>query len=110
MGHHNLCDSAATDGVQKGEKTWALPVEPTPCITDELVVRVGSPEIIALAFEVGVLVGAADAGIANATAWLRFVETNLVLEVGEAVESFPFPPLTPDDFNFALFGPVAKSA
>jgi ribosomal protein L16/L10AE len=27
IGHHNLCDNAATDGVQKGEKTGTLPVD-----------------------------------------------------------------------------------
>ena len=87
MGHHNLCDSAATDGVQKGEDSGALPVDPTASVSGGLGVTV--------------LMGGA-----NATAWLRFfVETNLVFEVGKAVETLACPA-----FNFALLSPAAKSA
>jgi hypothetical protein len=111
VGHHNFCDSAATDGVQKGEKTGALPVEPAASVLEEFVLGVGAAKVVALALEVGVLVGAADAGITNATAWLRFFEeTDLMLEVVEAVESLAFPALAPYDFNLALLSPAAKSA
>ena len=67
VGHHNFCDSTATDGVQKGEKTGALPVELAVSVLDELVVGVGAFDVIALTLEVGVLVGTADAGVADAT-------------------------------------------
>lgn len=111
VGHHNFCDSASTDGVQKGEKTGAFPVEPAGSVLDELVVGIDAAEVVTLAFEVGMLMGAADAGVANAAAWLRFFEeTDLMLEVVEAVEPLAFPALAPDDFNLALFCPAAKSA
>jgi hypothetical protein len=41
VGHHNFCDSAATDGVQKGEKTGAFPVNPAACVLDEFMVGIG---------------------------------------------------------------------
>lgn len=112
VGHHNFCDSAPTDGIQKGEETWTFPVEATPSIFDEFVGGFDELEVSTLALEVGVLVSTADAGIANAAAWLRFfaVETDLALEVGEAVEPLAGPALTPDNFNLALVSPAAKSA
>ena len=112
VGHHNFCDSAATDGVQKGEKTRVLPVEPAVSVFDELMVGVGAFEIIALTLEVGVLVGTADAGVANATPWLRFfaVETDLTLQVFETVELLAFPAMAPDHFDLVLVSPATKSA
>lgn len=108
VGHHNFCDSAATDGVQKGKEADAFPVDTTARVLDEFVVGIGALEIATLTLEIGALMGAADTGVANAAAWLRFVETDLVFEVGEAVEALACPALTPDDFNLALFSPAAK--
>jgi hypothetical protein len=72
VGHHNLCDSACTDGVQKGEEAWPVPVEAAAGVLDELVLGPGGTEIGALALKIGALMLAADPGVANAAAWLRF--------------------------------------
>jgi hypothetical protein len=65
-----------------------------------------------LADKVGVLVGAADAAIANMAAWgLRFVdESDLLFEVVEAMKPFSFSAVAPDDSDLALYCPVAKGA
>jgi len=73
VGNHNFLDSSATDGVQKGEKMRAFPVEPTPRVTEEFVRRIGSGEVGALSFEIRFLVGGTDAGVAKATACSRFL-------------------------------------
>lgn len=110
MGNHNLCDSAATDGVQKGEETSPFPVEAAACIFDELVAGLGKVEVGTLPFEVIALMGTADAGITNASTWLLFFESDKLLEVVEVVETLAFPALAPDNFDLALFCPRAKSA
>lgn len=113
VGHHNFCDSAATDGVQKGEEAGPMPVETTANVLDKLVVGIGALEIGTLALKVGTLVLAADMGVRNATAWLRLFVTGDPKEcgdVGEAGEPFAFAALTADDLYFTLFCPATKRA
>jgi hypothetical protein len=111
VGHHNFCDSAATDGVQKGEETRALPVDTTGNVLNEFMDRFGGTEIVTLALEIGVLMLGADTGVANAAAYvLLVVNTEDLGDISDVVETLACTTLTADNLNFALLCPSAKSA
>ena len=61
VGNHNARDSAATDGVQKGEEAGALPVEARGDIRVDVVgVGLTEAEVVELAIEVGAPVARGD--------------------------------------------------
>lgn len=93
VGNDNLADSSRVDGVQKLDKVGALEVKPAPNVGEVFVLGIVLAEEGTLPIEVGTLMGAADAGVANATLRGRFValcvDTKDVLNVGELVEALP---------------------
>lgn len=88
----------------------AFPVKSTPSVLNALVVRVRSPELTALALKVGVLVGTANAGVAKAAAWLRFLGANLASDISVGIEALASPALAADNLDFTLVCPAAQRA
>lgn len=113
VGNHNFGDNAFAYGVQKGEKTGALPVDTAAGVLDNFVLGAFALEICALTLEVGVLVGGTNTGVANASSSVRFfcfIVAQSSGNVREPVAPLAGATLGADGFNLALVRPAAKSA
>jgi hypothetical protein len=58
--NHHLVDQVVVDAVQKGDKVRVVPLEARADVPEQLVVKVGGPEV-------GALMLATDAGVAQAS-------------------------------------------
>ena len=63
VGHHNLADVSADRAVQNGEQAPAVKVDAGRDILNDLVIGIAAGEVLALADEVGALLGAGDAAV-----------------------------------------------
>lgn len=109
MGNHNALDSAATDGVQKGEETGALEVEARGDVREaDVSIGLSDAERGELAVEVGALVVRGDASIEDDSSRGRFFVTKNALNVCCPVEP-PAAARGADALDFALVGPALES-
>jgi hypothetical protein len=88
VGNHNLCDIAAERSVQKGFKTFALPVDPGGDIGDKAVVGVFSAKVGDLSVEVSALLFGGDPTVDDLILFLLVPVLGNVEE--DAVVSEPF--------------------
>ena len=114
VGNHNFCDSACTDGVQKGEEeTGPLPVEIAPRVRDDFVIGIDKREVGTLSLKIGALMGGADASVAHETLRFRFFDmgdTKDTLDVAPVIEALPLATLGTHGFNLAVLRPEPKRA